>query len=148
MTSLLLWLAIGVLLGIIELVSTTFVLLWIAIAAVATGVLGLVLPNLVYQTVAFVLFSVGLLFASRPLVRKWRNAKSAYATEADEMMGRQGVVISRLEGGKSGLVRVGNDVWSARASELGSVLEAGAWVRVVEVKSSTLVVMGISQQQS
>jgi len=144
----LVWLILAVVLGAIELMSTTFILLWVAIAALVTGLLGLLVHSFAAQLSVFAVLSVVLLLLTRPLVRRWRNTgTSTYQSNVQQLVGEQGTVVSRLSGGKTGMVRVGNDVWSAR-SELSDVqMEPGERVRVVAVRSALLIVSKVSQEQ-
>ena len=144
----LVWLVLAVVLGAIELMSTTFILLWVAIAALVTGLLGLLVHSFVAQLGVFAVLSVVLLLLTRPLVRRWRNAGApTYQSNVQRLVGEQGIVVTRLAGGKAGMVRVGNDVWSARGELSDIQLEPGERVRIVAVRSALLIVSKITQGQ-
>ncbi len=144
----LIWLILAVVLGAIELMSTTFILLWVAIAALITGLLGLLVHSFGAQLSVFAVLSVILLLLTRPLVRRWRGTgASTYQSNVQQLVGEQGIVVTRLSGGRTGMVRVGNDVWSARGDLSDTQMEPGERVRVVAVKSSLLIVSKVTQGQ-
>ena len=72
----LLWIGLAIVLGIIELMSTTFVIMWIAIAGVITGIIGFFIPNFLIQVIVFTLISIVLLLITRPLVKKFKKRVS------------------------------------------------------------------------
>lgn len=136
----LVWIVLGLGMGLIELFSTTFVLMWIAVASVVTGLLAFSMKQLGEQTAIFSVLTALLLLLTRPLVKRWRDKKSGFQSHISELVGERGVVISRIEAGKTGMVRVGSDVWSARSASSQDSFEPGQWVEIMEVRSSLLVV--------
>ncbi|MCY0869011.1 MAG: NfeD family protein [Firmicutes bacterium] len=136
------WILVGVFCGAVEVISITFVLMWIGAAAIATGIVSFFVPAFGWQVLVFALLSVGLLILSRPLVRRWRTSKTNYVSNVEALVGERGVVIERVTGTESGLVRVGSDVWSARSEPPDETFEAGEPVRVRRVKSTLLLVTG------
>lgn len=135
------WLGLALVLGIIELMSTTFILLWVAIAAVVTGILSFPMQAFAWQLALFVVLSVILLLATRPLVRRWRTpSKVTYLSNVQALEGETGIVVSRIAGGQAGLVRIDGQVWSARADDPALQLEKGEWVKVRSAKSAFLIV--------
>ena len=141
----LVWILVGVVLGAIELFSATFVLMWLGIAAVVTGLLGFAVPAFGSQVVAFAVLSVVLLAVTRPLARRWRKGKNEYVSSIGHLVGEKGLVISKMVQGGTGMVRVGGDVWSARAHDAGERIDVGEWVEVRAVNSSTLIVSRIER---
>ncbi len=134
------WILLGVILGLIELTSTTFVILWIAVAAVITGIVGFVMHNFIEQVVVFAVLSIVLLMVTRPLAKRYKNRGSKFESNVQQLVGEKGIIISKIAPGKTGMVRVGSDMWSARASDTNELMEVGEWVRVKEVHSSVLIV--------
>jgi membrane protein implicated in regulation of membrane protease activity len=63
------------------------------------------------------------------------RAKSVERTNIDAIIGQHGIVQSRIAGEKVGLVKVGYEVWRARAEE---DIEEGEEIEVVGVRGVTL----------
>jgi membrane protein implicated in regulation of membrane protease activity len=133
------WLVAGVLLAIAELFTLDFVLIMLAVAAFAAGVVGLVLPVPV-QVVAFAAVSVLGLVAVRPAIKRHLHRGADPAVMGmDAIEGAEATVVEEIAEGR-GMVKIGGELWSARAYDATQVIEAGAQVRVVEVKGATALV--------
>jgi membrane protein implicated in regulation of membrane protease activity len=133
------WLVAGVLLAIAELFTLDFVLIMLAVAAFAAGVVGLVLPVPV-QVVAFAAVSVLGLAAVRPAIKRHLHRGADPAVMGmDAIEGAEATVVEEIAEGR-GMVKIGGELWSARAYDATQVIEAGAQVRVVEVKGATALV--------
>ena len=134
------WIFLGIVLGIIEMTSTTFVILWIAVAALLTGITGFVMHNFVEQVIIFAILSIILLIVTRPLAKRYKKRGSKYSSNVEQLVGEKGIVISKVAAGKTGMVRVGSDMWSARGEDAAESMEVGEWVQVKAVHSSILIV--------
>lgn len=135
------WIILAVILGVIELLSTTFILLWVAFSAFVTGILSLFLHVFGIQLLVFIFLSIILLILTRPLVKRWRGSPtSTYQSNVQRLVGEEGVMVSKIMEGKTGMVRVGNETWSARGEFPEAIVERGDRVLVVAVKSSLLIV--------
>jgi membrane protein implicated in regulation of membrane protease activity len=133
------WLVAGVLLAIAELFTLDFVLIMLAVGAFAAGVVGLVLPVPV-QVVAFAAVSVLGLVAVRPAIKRHLHRGADPAVMGmDAIEGAEATVVEEIAEGR-GMVKIGGELWSARAYDAIQVIEAGAQVRVVEVKGATALV--------
>jgi len=124
----LIWLILGVLLIIAEMVTPSFFLIWFglgALIAAGTAYLGAVAP---VQWVVFLASSAGMVLCSRKFARKVHQ-KPSLRTNVDEFMGETGVVLQRIDPvANTGLIRVKKEEWRADASE---AIEAGSLVEVV-----------------
>ena len=133
------WLVAGVLLAIAELFTLDFVLIMLAVGAFAAGVVGLVLPVPV-QVVAFAAVSVLGLVAVRPAIkRRLHRGADPAVMGMDAIEGAEATVVEEITQGR-GMVKIGGELWSARAYDATQVIEAGVQVRVVEVKGATALV--------
>jgi len=130
------WLIIGLVLGIIELLNMTFVLLWIAVSAILTSLITWVGVPLWAQMGCFIIFSIALLVVTRPLARKWRLSKT-YESHSQTMVDKTAIVIQDSVPGAFATVRVDGETWSARSTE---PLKAGDKVRITDASTPVLVV--------
>ena len=132
------WFAIGFFLGAAEMLVPGVFLIWLAGAALITGVLGFLLPiGFPLQVVIFATLSIVAVFTGRNYLR--RNP----VTDADPKMNRRGarlagetaVVVQALDGG-TGRVRLGDSEWLAK----GCDAEVGAKVRITGSDGTVLLV--------
>jgi membrane protein implicated in regulation of membrane protease activity len=127
------WLIIAFAIGIVEISSVTFVLLWFAIGALVTALVSLAVHDVWLQLLVFAALGLALFVATRPLARKWRRVKS-YPDRSETLVGTTGVVVTAAEPGAFATVRVQGDLWSARSN---SKLEPGQNV-IVRAASATI----------
>lgn len=106
------WLIIAIGLGIIEVSTITFVLLWIAIAGLITAILTPFISNVWIQLLIFAVISVVLYMVTRPLARKWRGQRK-YTNQIEGMRRKQGVVVKGAKVGDLATVKVDGETWSA-----------------------------------
>ena len=140
----LLWTLICVLALILEVSSGTFYLLCFAVGAAVAILSSFFAIPLWAQVLVFVIFSCLCVFCVRPVVVKYlhtdrRNRKS----NADALLGREGVVIESITVEKPGYVRIDGDEWRA-VSKDGNNINKGAIVKVVARESIVVTVEDIA----
>ena len=132
-----LWLIGGVLLLIAEVIAPGFSLIFVGAAAIATGLLAMILGvGLVLQ---FGLFAILAFLAVRIGGRSFYAARYDYSTDphlndrAARLLGRVVVVVQPVDS-HGGRVRVGDSEWSAR----GGPAAVGERVRIVDIDGNCL----------
>lgn len=128
------WLIVAGVLGIIEVSTFTFVLLWIAVGAVITAVLSPVVPSAWGQLLLFAVVSLILFLATRPLARKWK-AQRKYVNPVESLVGKKALVVNGAVPGRLATVRVDSQMWSAVSDD---PLVEGAYVIIVDSRSTVL----------
>jgi membrane protein implicated in regulation of membrane protease activity len=129
------WLIIGGVLLIVEMLTFTFYLLWLGIGAVVAAAVAWIAPDaIVLQILAGCLTALILTFFTKPLTLRFRTSKG-FKDVIDELIGKQGIVLEAIEPGKHGIVKVGNETWSASSHEY---LEKDEIVIIVE-RGNTIV---------
>lgn len=132
------WLVLGLVLAVGEMTIPGVFLIWMAGAAVITGLVAWVVPlSVPFQVVLFAVLSVSAVFIGR----NWLRANPIIA--ADPMMNDRGgravgetvLVTTVIEGGE-GRVKLGDSEWIAR----GPDAEPGARMRVTAHEGSVLLV--------
>ena len=82
-----------------------------------------------------------LLLALRPLARSHRRLPPPIRTGTAALVGQQATVVERIANGEGvGCVRLGGEVWTARAYDDDETYEAGARVQVIEIRGATALV--------
>ena len=132
------WLIVGVLLLVLEVVTGTTYILWPAVAALIVGVIVFVLPLAwEMQFLLFCILSGILLVLGHKFVRpKMKGGEPSDLNDrARSMVGMRVKAVSDFETGV-GRVHVGDTQW--RASIVDGNPAAGAELRVLSVKGTTL----------
>jgi membrane protein implicated in regulation of membrane protease activity len=133
------WLVAGVVLAIAEVLTLTFVLglLGVAAAAAAAGeaVGGQVVAVVVFAVVALVLLSLVL-----PVARRHRRSPASLQSGSANLVGRRGMALSEVATVAGGRVKIGGETWSARPYDDSIVIPAGQWVDVLGIDGATAVV--------
>lgn len=145
---LLFWLIVATLAAIGEVLTTGLFLATVAVAAVATAVLSLVLPGgVAVQLGVFSGLSLAGIGGLRPLLVRTLGLET-YIPDAEPMrhpyvVGRRAVV-TRTVDSHGGQVRIGEgEFWSARAYDPADVMKVGDFVEVMVVDGLTALVAPI-----
>lgn len=133
------WLALSIALGVAELFSLDLMLLMLASGALVGMVAGLIGLPVAVQIIAAVATSVGMLALVRPSIVKRMHTGPELRLGHQALVGRQGVVVDEVTA-QGGQVRIGGELWSARAYDETEVIEAGAVVDVFEIRGATALV--------
>ena len=139
--ALLIWGILLVLFVVIEATSVQLVSVWFAVGAFAALIAAAVgVTEFWLQAIIAVAVSAGVLFAMRPIAKKFRE-KAKEKLNADRAIGRHGVVtaeINNLAG--TGMSRVAGALWTARASDESVVIPEGARVTVEKIEGVKAIV--------
>jgi inner membrane protein len=132
------WLSLGVVLAAAEIVAPGFFLIWLAVAAIMTGLLAWVIPiPAALQVGLFAVIAVAAVYAGR----RWFKMNPIESDDPNlndrgaRLIGELVTVVEAIDGGQ-GRVKVGDGVWSAR----GPDTPVGTRVRVTGSNGSTLMV--------
>ena len=138
-TMLIFWIALLIVLVIIEAVTAQLVTIWFAAGAAAANIAELLNSHPWLQWLIFIIVSVVTLIATRPLVRKATKQK-IQPTNADRCIGQTAVVTEEIDNiaGK-GQVHVNGITWTARSAD-GSVIEKDRKVTVEKIEGVKLIV--------
>lgn len=133
-----LWLALAVVMALIEALSLGLITLWFVIGALAAFVADLLGAGVVVQIVLFLVVSVACLVLLRPVFVKYRERGQA---AEPTVVGERGVVCEAIDNGKlTGRVELSNHMtWAARSAD-GSPIPAGSAIEVVSQESIKLIV--------
>ena len=131
------WSLVAVLLAIGEILTPgLFFLGPIAIAAGAAALAAAVGGGWVVDLVVFVVGSGASLGVLRPVARRHVHMPVEMRTGTAALVGATGVVVEVVDR-DGGRVKIGGEVWSARAFDEGEVLVPGTEVRIAEIRGAT-----------
>jgi membrane protein implicated in regulation of membrane protease activity len=135
----LIWTILAALLAVGEVLTMALVLGLIAVAAVAAAVVAGLGGGVAVQLVVFIAVSLAMLGVVRPVARRHVRLPAPLRTGTAALVGSRAVVLERVDA-EGGRVKIGGEVWSARAWDEHQVLEPGARVEVVGIEGATALV--------
>lgn len=134
------WLAVLVVLVVVELLTMGLTTIWFAGGALAATLVSVFGAPVVLQVVIFLVVSGVLLYFTRPIAVKYFN-KDRVRTNAESLVGRQAIVISEVDNLQgTGQVSIGGMEWSARTKEDGVRLPVGTVATVMAINGVKLIV--------
>jgi membrane protein implicated in regulation of membrane protease activity len=138
-----LWVVAACILGIGEMHTGGLYLLPFAVGAALAGVISLLGVGSLLALLVFVLASILVFGALRPVARRHRRLPPAIRTGAAALVGKRAMVLERIANDEGvGCVKIdGGEVWTARSYDDDEVINAGERVEVVEIKGATALVM-------
>lgn len=137
------WLIAMIVLLVVEGLVPGLTSIWFALGALAALVSALLHAPLWLQIVWFLAVSIIALALTRPLAKKYINARTQ-PTNADMMIGKECVVresIDNVQG--TGAVSVDGKVWTARTESDDTKAQEGSRAVVVRIEGVKLIVKPI-----
>jgi membrane protein implicated in regulation of membrane protease activity len=139
MSAWVIWIVAAGLMAIGEILTLSFFLGPIAIAAVLAGITALAGGGTAIQLIVFIVASIASLVVLRPIARRHLVTPAKIRTGTAALIGARAVALERVDG-NGGSVKLAGEVWSARTYDEDEVLEAGARVQVMQIEGATALV--------
>jgi membrane protein implicated in regulation of membrane protease activity len=133
------WFLLAAALAVGEIFTLAFFLGAIALAAAAAGILAAAGVGLALQLVVFAGATAATLLLLRPVALRHLKTPAALRTGTAALVGARAIVLERVDD-SGGQVRIGGEVWSARAFFEGQVLEPGTRAEVAKIEGATALV--------
>ena len=134
------WLVAMIALLVVEALVPGLVSIWFALGALAAMISSMFSAPVWLQIVWFFLVSVVSLLLTRPLAKKYVNAR-AVSTNADMAIGQDCLVTETIDNVRgTGAVSVGGKIWTARMAAPDGKAEKGAILRAVRIEGVKLIV--------
>jgi membrane protein implicated in regulation of membrane protease activity len=136
----LVWVIVAAVLSVVEFLTLRVAAGLLAVAAVAASVTAALGVGAAGQAAAFaVAGGVSVAVVLPAVLRHRRAARPGPRSGVAALVGRSALVIELVDA-YHGRVRIGGEVWSARAFAPGQVIPAGAVVDVFEIDGATALV--------
>ncbi|MFW5867121.1 MAG: NfeD family protein [Armatimonadota bacterium] len=134
------WIIVGVIALIIDLLSGTMFMLWVAGGCFVGGAVAALFPEVAWAPwAAFAGSTAVLLYLGRPLARRFQQ-QTLTPSNVDAVIGQEGIVLEAIDPvSNTGRVRIGSEEWRARSDEQ---IDPGERVCVLGVEGATAVVTG------
>lgn len=135
-----LWLVLLIAFAGIEGATAGLISIWFCAGSLVALFASWMQASLMVQVALFAVVSILTMAIMRPLTRKWLQPKAPEKTNADRILGSEGLVTQTINNVEaSGQVKVGGSVWTARSAN-GEVIEEGTLVRVDRIEGVKAIV--------
>jgi membrane protein implicated in regulation of membrane protease activity len=134
-----LWMIAAGVLAVGEIATMGFFLGPIAVAATLAAVVALVGAGVAVQWIVFIAASLGSVLVLRPIARRHMRTPASLRTGTAALVGGPAVVLERVDR-DGGQVKIGGEIWSARAYDEDDAFEPGARVEVMKIDGATALV--------
>jgi membrane protein implicated in regulation of membrane protease activity len=133
------WMIAAGALAVGEIFTMGFFLGPIAIAAVLAAVVSLAGGGLAASWVVFIAASLASLLVLRPIARRHLRTPPRIRTGTAALVGGPATVVERVDA-HGGCVKIGGEIWTARAYDEDDSFEPGARVEVMKIDGATALV--------
>jgi membrane protein implicated in regulation of membrane protease activity len=134
-----LWMIAAGVMAVGEILTLSFFLGPIAVAALVTAGVAAVGAGVALQIIVFTLVSIAAVAVLRPVARRHLRTPGQLRSGTAALVGEQAVVLERVDR-DSGQIKLRGETWSARAFDDDEVLEPGARVQVMQIRGATALV--------
>jgi membrane protein implicated in regulation of membrane protease activity len=134
-----LWMIAAGVLAVGEILTISFFMGPIALAAVTAAIVALAGGGVALQWIVFTVMSAGSLLVLRPIARRHLHMPAQLRTGTAALVGSTAVVIDRVDR-DGGTVRLAGEVWSARSYDEDHAFEPGTRVEVLKIDGATALV--------
>jgi membrane protein implicated in regulation of membrane protease activity len=111
----------------------------IAIAAVLAAIVAAAGGPVELQVAVFALASAGSLAFIRPIAKRHMRTPARLRSGTAALVGTRATVLERVDG-ERGQVKIGGEIWTARAYDEDDVFEPGSRVDVMKIDGATALV--------
>ena len=133
------WLIVAVVFAVGEIATLGFFLAPFAGGALVAAVVSGAGAGTGLSWVAFLLVSIALLAALRPIALRHRKQAPSLRTGTAALVGRSATVVEAV-GADEGCIRLDGEIWTARPYDEDQVFAAGTRVQVLEIRGATALV--------
>src|SRR5262249_20400729 len=123
-----------------EMLTLTLVLGMVSVGAIAAAIVAGLGAGSGVQVLVFAGASLATLLGLRPIVRRHLHTPVETRTGVDALIGKKVLVLERVDA-HGGRVKLGGEIWTARAYDSQAVLEPGDSADVVKIDGATALVL-------
>lgn len=134
-----LWVIGAGVLAVGEMLTLSFFLGPIAVAAILAAAAAVAGAGPALQVLIFTVASAASLLVFRPIARRHLVTPSRLRTGTAALVGADALVTERVDG-RGGQVKLSGELWTARTFDEDQVIEPGVRVRVMQIEGATALV--------
>ena len=136
------WLILAGIFVIGEVITSAFLIFWFSLGSLVAMIVSFFTDNIIIQTTVFLISSVILILATKPLVKKFANIETI-KTNAQSIIGKKGLVTKDINSiNSTGQVKIDGELWSAIGTD-DMDIPKGTEVEVNEIKGVKVIVTPI-----
>lgn len=136
-----LWILVIFILTFIEVITINLITIWFVMSAIIALIASLFISNFTIQFMIFGIIGIILLITTRPLLKSIFD-KETTKTNADRVVGMNGIATEEIKKAKVGEIKVDGKLWSAVSDK---TIKVGEEVLVESIDGVKLVVTKIKQ---
>jgi membrane protein implicated in regulation of membrane protease activity len=141
MSGWIMWVIAACVLGVGEVLTRRFLLGAFALGAALAAIVDVAGGGELGAWITFVVISLLVLLAVRPIARSRMQVRASFQRSKAALIGSRAIVLEDIANSEGvGCVKIGGEVWTARALDDDGVIERGTRVEVVEIKGATALV--------
>jgi len=133
------WMIAAGVLAVGEIATLGFFLGPIAVAATLAAIVAVAGAGLAAQWIVFIAASLASLLVLRPIARRHLRTPASLRTGTAALVGGRAIVLERVDA-EGGQVKIGGEVWSARAYDEDDAFEPGVRVEIMKIDGATALV--------
>jgi membrane protein implicated in regulation of membrane protease activity len=111
----------------------------VALAAVLAAAVAAAGAGVGVALIVFIAAAIASLAFLRPIARRHLHMPARLRTGAAALVGARGLALERIDA-HGGRVKIGGEVWTARAFDEAQVIEPGTRVEIVKIEGATALV--------
>ena len=131
------WLVIFIIFIVVEILTSNFITIWFGIGAIGAFIATYFTSDVMVQFFVFTAITIISLILTRPFVRKITKGHDHVKTNLDSVVGRTGIVDTKITSHSLGRVIVLGKDWSAKSDE---TIEVGSEVEILAIEGVKLIV--------
>ncbi|MDR0913254.1 MAG: NfeD family protein [Methanobrevibacter sp.] len=131
------WLILAVVCVLLELMTLTFFLLSISVGSLGAAIVNYSGYDLTTQLIVFIVLTVICILLSRPIAKKLTKNTPNKKANSDRLIGREAIVVEKIEINSMGTVDLIGDKWKAISN---SNINVGERVIVKDIDGVKLIV--------
>jgi membrane protein implicated in regulation of membrane protease activity len=133
------WLIAAGALAVGEIVTVGFFLGPVAVAAVLAAIVAAAGVGVPLQLLVFIVAAAASVAVLRPIATRHLRTPARIRTGSAALVGSKALVLERVDA-DGGQVKIGGEIWTARAFDDEAVIEPGARVEVLKIDGATALV--------
>lgn len=146
--SLYVWVAVAVVLAIIEMFTVGILAIWFAIGAAISAIVVAIWPetSLAMQLLIFAVSSFVLFFLTRNKIRS--SFEKTSTPPVFSILGKTAIVTKEIDSiNGTGQISINGDIWSAKAKDNDAIIPENTKVKVLEISGVRAVVEPIDEEK-
>ena len=147
MSMTILWIAVIVIMAVIEALTLGLTTIWFAGGGIVAAIFAAMGAPVIVQVILFLVVSVLLLYFTRPIAVKAFN-KTRTLTNSEGLVGKHAYVTEEIDNIKAtGKVKIDGMEWTARTKADGPVIGVGSLISVISIEGVKAIVEEIKEEK-